>query len=211
MRRSLASLALVAACAKPAVLAPAAPACPADRKLVLASQDDVARARACTSAASVVVRTGAAVDLAPLVQLATIDGDLVIGPTVGVDELALPNLRTVGGAIRVAANGSLRGLYLPHLERARQIEIDGNVVLTTVSLPRLAAVDGALLVTDNAALEAIDASALVSIGKELAITGAPVLVLVELGRLVKDTGIRLERVPALPEDVRERLGKPAPP
>lgn len=211
MRRSLASLALVAACGKPPVAAPAAPACPADRRLVLASQDEVRRAIACTSAQSVVVRTGASVDLAPLGQLAAIVGDLVIGPTVGVDELALPHLRSVGGAIRVDSNGSLRGLYLPELERAGEIEIAGNGALAAVSMPRLVAVGGGMLVTDNATLEALEAPALTTIGKELVIAGAPVLTLLELGALVKDGGIRLERLPALPDDVRERLGKPAPP
>ena len=212
MRRSLASLALVAACGGPRVAAPSQPAaCPADRKLVLASQDDVRRALGCQRVAGVVVRTGATIDLSPLVHLATIDGDLVIGPTVGIDEVALPELRSVGGTIHVGSNGSLRGLYLPQLARAGRLDIDGNVVLTTISLPRLAAVDGALLVTDNAALELLDAPALVSVGTELVIAGAPDLALLELGKLVKPDGIRLERLPKLPDDVRAQLGKPTPP
>ena len=191
--------------------APAAPTCPTDRKLVLASQDDVRRALGCQSVVGITLRTGASVDVSPLKQLTAIEGDLVIGPTVGIDEVALSELVSVGGTIHVGSNGSLRGLYLPRLERAGRIEIDGNVALTTISLPRLAAVAGAIVITDNAAVELIDASALVTIGKELVISGHPELALLELGRLVKDGDIRVERAPKLPPELVEQLGKPAAP
>ena len=190
---------------------PVAPTCPIDRKLVLAGADDVRRAAGCQTAIGVTVRTGAMLNLSQLTALETIDGDLVIGPTVGIDEIQLSALRTVGGTIHVGSNGSLRGLYLPRLERAGRIEIDGNVALTTLSLPRLAAVDGALVVTDNAALELIDASALASVGKELVISGHPELALLELGKLVKEDGIRVDRAPKLPPEVVEQLGKPTAP
>lgn len=206
MRLLLASL---VACAAPKAAAPMT--CPTDRKLVIASQDDVKRALACTTAVGVSVRTGGSVDLAPLRQLTAIDGDLVIGPTVAFDEATLPELVSVGGTIHVGGNGSLRGVYLPRLERAGRIEIDGNVALTTISLPRLTAVDGGVVITDNAALELIDASALVNVGKDLVIAGHPSLTLLELGKLTKSEGIRVEGAPKLPPDVVEQLGKPTPP
>ena len=209
MRPSLASLALVAACARPPVVAPAAPACPADRRLVLASQDDVLRARACTSAQTVVVRTGAPVDLKPLAQLATIDGDLVIGPTVGIDTVSLGGLRTVGGNVRVVSNGLLQGVFLPRLEQAGRIEIEGNVALTTVSLPRLARVDGAVRVTDNAELALLDVPVLAVIDQALVLAADPKLELVDAGALQHAGSVALD-VPKLPADVAARLRAAAP-
>ena len=191
--------------------APIAPSCPIDRELVLHGSDDVARAAACRTAAAVTVRTGAMLDLGQLAALESIDGDLVIGPTVGLDEIQLAGLRTVGGTIHVGSNGSLRGLFLPQLERAGRIEIDGNVTLTTISLPRLGAVTGAIVITDNAAVELIEASELASIGQELVISGQPSLALLEMGKLVKRDGIRIERAPKLPPEVVEQLGKPTAP
>lgn len=190
---------------------PVAPTCPTDRKLVLASQEDVRRASTCTTAVGISVRTGGSVDLSKLRALAQVDGDLVIGPTVALDEATFPELISVGGTIRVGANGSLRGVYLPRLERAGRIEVDGNVALTTVSLPRLTNVDGGIVITDNAALELIDASSLVNVGKDLVIAGHPSLTLLEMAKLTKSEGIRVERAPKLPPDVVEQLGKPATP
>lgn len=206
MRPLLASL--VVACGAPQVVA-TAPTCPTDRKLVLAGPEDVRGAVGCQTAVRVTIRTGAKLDLGPLRQLESIDGDLVIGPTVGIDEVQLAGLRTVGGTIHVGSNGSLRGLYLPRLERAGRIEIDGNVELAAISLPRLAAVEGAMVITDNAAVELIDAAALLSVGKELVISNHPELTLLEMPRLVKDADIRIERAPKLSANVIAQIGKPA--
>jgi hypothetical protein len=184
------------------------PRCPIERRLVLASPEEVRGAAGCRTASAVIVRTGATLDFAQLGRLESIEGDLVIGPTVGVDEVQFVALRSVGGTIHVSSNGAVRGVYLPKLERAGRIEIEGNVALTTVSLPRLAAVAGGVSVTDNAVLELFDAGALVTIGKELVVDGAPSLTLLELGKLVKDAGIRIERAPLLPPEVVEQLGKP---
>jgi hypothetical protein len=189
----------------------AAPPCPTDRKLVLAAQDDVRRAAACETAVGVTIRTGGDVDVSPLRKLTAIDGDLVVGPSVAVREVTLSELVSVGGTIHIVANGSLTGVFLPRLEHAGRIDIDGNVALTTLSLPRLATVDGAVLVTDNAVLELVAAGSLTTVGKDLVISGAPSLTLLELGKLVKSDGIRLERTPQLPQDIVEQLGKPSSP
>jgi hypothetical protein len=197
-----AALVLVACGATP--VGTVAPSCRTDRTILLASQADIARLARCTTAPGVTIRSGASLDTSVLHALATITGDLEIGPTVGIEEITLGELRAVEGAIHVASNGLLQGLYLPHLERAGRIEIDGNVAITTISLPRLQAVRGALRITDNASLELVDLSALAVIDQELVFTGDPQLALVEATQLEHAASVRLD-VPKLPPDVTERL------
>jgi len=136
--------------------------------------------------------------------LVTITGDLVIGPTVGVQDVTLGELRVVEGAIRVVGNGLMQGVFLPRLERAGRIDVEGNVALTTLSLPRLTAVRGALRITDNASLELVDIPALVSIDQELVLAGAPQLTLVEAAQLQRATAVRID-APRLAAEVAERL------
>ena len=179
--------------------------CPRDRTVVLGTQDEVAAFAGCKRASGVTIRTGATIDLAPLDQLAEIGGDLVIGPTVGFEEVAFHGLARVGGAIHVADNGSTRGLFLPRLADAGRIEIDGNVALKTISVPNHARVAGAFVVTDNRSLELLDASLLVTVGKELVLSGHPKLGLVELGHLAHADIIRIEADPKLPAELVEQL------
>lgn len=201
----LLAVAALSACGAGAGAAgPAMPGCPADRPVVLAAQADVARLASCRSARGVAVRSGAPLDLSALRALTAIAGDLVIGPTVAVDEVSLGALRAVGGAIHVVGNGLLRGLYLPGLETAGEIEIDGNASLATISLPRLEAVRGALRITDDAGLELVDVSALASIGGDLVLAGAPGLAIVEAARLEHAASVQLD-APGLPPDVADHL------
>lgn len=195
--------AVLAACG-PAPARPAAASCPADRMIVLASQADVARIASCQVAPGVLVRTGAALDLSALRALTAITGDLVIGPTVGIEEVSLGALRRVDGALRVVSNGLLHGLYLPRLERAGDIAIAGNAAIATISLPRLAQVRGALHITDNASLELVDVSALATIGRELVLAGNPRLSLVEATQLQRAAAVQVD-LPNLPPDVAGRL------
>jgi hypothetical protein len=183
---------------------PGAPACAADELAVIASRADVARRANCTALRGAIVRSGAALDVSALRALTTVTGDLVIGPTVAVTEVALGALRTVGGAVRVVGNGQLAGLYLPRLEHAGRIEIDGNPALTTISLPRLQAVGGALRVTDNAVLEAVDLSALVSVERDAVISGAPALSWLEAPRLERAAAIDIT-APGLAAELVDRL------
>ncbi len=186
--------------------------CPADRTIVLASQADVTAFAVCHSASSVVIRTGASLDTSPLRELVEISGDLVIGPTVGIDEIALYNLKSVGGAVKVISNGSLRGLFLPLLERAGRIDIENNVSLTAFIVPRLHTLPGSLVVTDNYDLEMIDASQLESIDNELVIDAQPKLTIVELPKLVHAASVRIDGTPKLGPDVVDALrAKAAPP
>jgi hypothetical protein len=179
--------------------------CPQNRVVELGLQEDVAKFKGCTRASGVAIRTGATIDVSPLHELEEISGDLVIGPTVGIDSVAFNGLLRVGGTIRVASNGSLHGLFLPRLEQVGRIEIDGNVVLTTISVPRLTAVQGAVVVTDNHGLELVSATLLQSIGGELVIAEHPRLSLLELPRLSRVSTVRIENNPKVPPEVVEAL------
>ena len=194
-------LVATAACGAPPA-SPVAPVCPGGATLV-ASRGDLARLASCATLGGLTVRSGAALDVSALRALTAITGDLVIGPTVAIEDVHLDALRTVGGAIRVAGNGLLRGLYLPQLERAGAIAIDGNAALTTISLPRLVTA-GALQGTDDASLEALEVSALASIDRELVLAGVPRLDLVDVDELRRAAVVRLD-APRLPADVAERL------
>lgn len=171
----------------------------------LSLPEDVTKLVGCEKVAGIVIRTGATIDVAPLADLEEIRGDLTVGPTVGVDTIAFNGLMRVGGTIRVASNGSLRGLYLPRLEHAGRIEVDNNAVLSTISMPRLADVASSLVITDNNALELVTATLLVTIGHELVISGHPKLELLEMPRIARMESIRLERVPKLKPETVENL------
>jgi hypothetical protein len=180
--------------------------CPLDRTIVLASQDDVLHFAGCQRARGVEIRTGSTIDLAPLAHLDDIAGDLVIGPTVGLEEAGLNGLERVGGAIRVSDNAALHGLYLPRLLEVGRVVIDSNPGLRTIAMPRVAAVHGALVVTDNPQLELVTASELVTVDRELVIAGQPKLENLEIAHLaaVAD-GARIEDDPKLAADVVRRI------
>lgn len=181
-----------------------APRCPTDRPIVVARQAQVTELARCATVRGLTIRTGASLDVSGLRTLATITGDLVIGPTVGIEEVTLGELRVVEGTLRVAGNGLMQGMFLPKLERAGRIEIDGNVAITTISLPRLVSVQGALRIIDNASLELLDLSALASVDQELVVTGDPMLSLVEAVQLQRTAAVQLD-APKLPPDVADRL------
>jgi hypothetical protein len=179
--------------------------CPQGKVVSLGLQEEVARFAGCTKAAGVTIRTGATIDVTPLRELEEITGDLSIGPTVGLDSVAFNGLLRVGGTIRVASNGSLRGLFFPRLEHVGRIEVDGNVVLSTISLPRLADVQGSMVITDNHGLELLSAGMLTTIGSELVIVGHPKLDLVELPRLARMEAVRVEENPKMAPELVEAL------
>ena len=129
--------------------------CPQDRTIAIATQDDVAAFAGCTHARDIAIRTGASVDLGPLAKLEAVDGDLVIGPTVGLEEVGLNGLEHVGGAIRASDNAAMHGLYLPRLIDAGRVVVDGNPGLRTIAMPRIAAIHGPLVVADNPRLQRV--------------------------------------------------------
>lgn len=208
-RFAAAALTVLAACGARGSAAPA-PGCPADRAIVLARPADAASLAGCSALRGLAVRTGAALDLSPLGALTSVTGDLVIGPTTAVEDVALPALRTVGGAIRVVGNGMLQRLRLPALEQAGQIAVDGNPALATLAMPRLQVVRGAVRITDNADLELVDLAALSSIEHELVLAGDPSLSLIEAGALQRAASVRID-APGLPAEQAERLQRAAAP
>lgn len=181
--------------------APAAPSC--DREVVIASQDDVTSIASCTRVRALTIKTAAPIRLGGL-RLEAVAGDLRIGPTVAMDELSLPALRHVGGAVRVSANGALHGAFLPALEHAGRIEVTGNVELATLSLPKLADT-GALVITDCAELEIVDAGSLVIVTGEMVVADAPKLDIVDAPHLARIHSLRIDAAPKLPTDVVDRL------
>ena len=157
MRRALASIALIA-CGPPPVFHKDAERGCAD--VTLAGPEDVAATAGCRAVDSLTLRTGMPLDLKSLGRLETIRGALVVGPSVGFSELALPKLRRVE-SIRIVANGDLTGVFLPLLEHAGAFEIEGNQALSTVSAPALMATRK-LVVTANASLVVLNLAALAS-------------------------------------------------
>jgi hypothetical protein len=204
-RRRISVLALALAGCPGTRTAGGGASCPTDRTVTIGLQADVDRLAGCTALAGVTIRTGAPIQLAPLRALETLSGDLVLGPTVGLDEVSLAELREVGGAIQVTSNNSLRSLLLPRLERAGRVEVDDNASLDTISLPRLATVAGSLVVSGNGSLELLDLSVMSQIGKDLVITDNPKLTLVEAGRLARVLEVRVEDNRALPADQVDAL------
>ena len=98
---TVAALAAVAACSAPAVSSASpgssllaapesqgAPGCPEGGALV-ASRSDLARLASCATLRGLTVRSGAALDVSVLHALTTITGDLVIGPTVAIEDVRL--------------------------------------------------------------------------------------------------------------------------
>jgi hypothetical protein len=202
--RSLAlSVMLASAAACHPVAAPSEP-CSGESALVLSRQADLAAIAHCATLSSLTLRSAGQLDPSALRALTTITGDLTIGPTIDVDEIVLGNLRAVHGAIRIVANTLVKGVFLPRLERAGRVAIDGNASLTTVAMPRLAVINGALRLTDNANLEALDLPALLAIDQELVIAGDPKLALIEASRLRRTGGIAVA-ASRLPAEVIDRL------
>jgi len=175
--------------------------CQEGRNVLLDSQDAVMHFAGCKVAEGLVIRTGASIDLGPLRELEEIKGDLVVGPTVGIEEVGLNRVRTIGGAVRVAKNPSLRGLFLPRLENAGRIFVEENGALTTIALPRIDTVRGAVVISDNHSLELFAAPELATVGHELVLIDHPKLSVVQLDKLVSAEAVRIERDPKLPPEM----------
>jgi hypothetical protein len=174
-RRALAVV--LAGCAGAQDAAPSPASCTA---VVIASATDVERVSACPVVGSLVVRTGAPIDLGGL-AVREVRGDVTIGPTVAASEIQLPAIERIGGALRISANGSVTGVFAPKLRDAGSVAIVDNPALATVALPALATVGGDFVVRNNAALEIVLAPSLATVRGEVAMSGVPRLVTVNLG------------------------------
>jgi hypothetical protein len=182
-----------------------AASCPTGHSVELGLQEEVDKLAGCPTLPGIVIRTGATIDVGPLKELEEITGDLTIGPTIGLDEVALNNLLRVTGTIRVANNASLRGLFFPRVDRIGRIEVENNVALMSISAPRLTTVDGAVVLIDNAELELVSAPLLATVGKELVIAGHAKLTVLEVAHLTSVEATRIEANPKLPADVVQTL------
>lgn len=140
------------------------PPCPAG-DVVIAAQDQVAALAPCTAIhGTLQIRSGAPLDLRPLAGLGAIDGDLRIGPTLGLGDLdGFGGLRAIGGTLRIAANAEATGAWFPVLASVGRLEIAGNPALAGFYAPALARIP-ALVVRDNGALELVALPADAAIG-----------------------------------------------
>jgi hypothetical protein len=153
-----------------------APACPRG-DVVVTSQESAAELRGCAVVAGDLrIRTGAALELSALAGVERIEGDLVVGPTLGLDTVsAFGGLRAVSGTVRLVANGDVGSAFFPVLERAGAVEIDGNLALMQAMFPALREVDRDVVVRGNSVLELVDLGALATVGGALAVERNPAL------------------------------------
>lgn len=154
--------------------ATAAHGCPETGPAIVQGPEDVVALAGCARLPGLVVRTAAPLELSAL-RVATIDGDLRIGPTLAIGTISLPALTEVRGTVRVGGNGDLSGLFLPALVHAGAVELADDPSLTSVSAPALASIDGALSLARLPALELIETSSLARVGA-LDVRGVPALV-----------------------------------
>ena len=213
MRLSRSSLLLLAACGSPQRAE--VPACSAETVVHLRGQDDVEAAAGCLTIAKLSIRTGAPLDLGPLAKLHVILGELTVGPTVGFEDLRLDELHSVG-ALAVVGNGNLHGVFLPKLTTAGSVTVEGNIALTTLSMPRLSKVNGDVTVRDGADLALVELSSLETIEGKLHVEGNSKLTLLELGKLGRVREVRIESNPGVASEVVDALrataaaGSPSP-
>jgi len=188
--RLLPSSALLVACAGAPKRAEPTP-CNADAKIVLAGQDDVAAAGGCLTIQSLVIRTGVPLDLTPLTKLHVVLGDLRVGPTVGLEDLRLPELHSAG-AITIAGNGDLHRVFFPKLVSVQSVAIESNVALTTILMPALGRVSEALTIRSSGDLGLVELSSLQTVGGALTVVDNPKLTLLELGKLERAQAVHIE-------------------
>lgn len=183
--------------------------CHAEAQIVLRGQDDVAAAARCLTIASLEIRTGAALDLAPLAKLHVILGALRVGPSVGFIQLDLPELYSAG-SITIAGNGDLHGIRLPKLASVGEVAIESNVALTTITMPRLAKA-AALAVEGHAELGLVELSSLATVDGALRVSNNPKLTLLELPALERAGTVQVENNgeldPAIVDAVRSKMAR----
>jgi hypothetical protein len=180
--------------------------------VVVTSQESAAELRGCAVVAGDLrIRTGAALDLSALAAVERVAGDLVIGPTLGLDTVAtLGALREVAGTVRLVANGDVGSAFFPALVRAGGVEVDGNLALVQVMFPALREVAGDVIVRGNSMLELVDAGSLTTVGGALVIERNPALAQVWVTR-PRATEVRVIANPALDAAVQSTLIESAAP
>ncbi len=203
--RSLLSLALgLAACKSGGAAAPVV--CPVAGPVAIRDPEDVAALAGCARVPGLEVRTAMTVDLTSLTGLTSIDGDLVIGPTLAITTLSLPAVTEVTGQVRIGGNGDLTGLFLPALTEAGAVDISDDPSLVSLSAPALTAIHGPLTLVRLPALEVIDTSNLHAVGGALTLTGVGALT-TWIGPPATVGGARTIDAPRLDADVKAALDR----
>ena len=157
----------------------AAPAAfdPADceRPLIeIRNQDDVHRISECmVITGSIVLSTGVDVSLRPLAGLERIDGDLRVGPTLALTAVeGMRALTTVGGSVEIDGNALLTTVSLTALRSVGGgITIHRNASLSSLASEMLAIVEGSVVIARNADLFLISLSALERVGGDFEVSG----------------------------------------
>lgn len=204
-RAVVAAAAMVVGCGHPAPAAPAA-RCPATGPVDLRGPEDVAAVAGCATLPGLRVATAAPVDLSGLTAT-TIDGDVVIGPTLAITTVTLPAVTRIRGRLRVAGSGDLTAVFLPALTLVGALEVEGDPSLTSVSAPALVRVTGDLTLARLPALELVDTRALAEVGGALTLAALPALT-TWVGPPATVAGPRAIDAPRLDPDTAAALAGP---
>jgi hypothetical protein len=135
--------------------------------LLVDSAASLALVRGCSELAAITVRTADTVDWAVLKNLRQVIGDVRIGPTSAMSDIALPDLERIGGVLTISGNLGLTGVYLTALQYAHQLVVQDNAALSTLSLPALQQVGGDMVILRNGDLAALLAPKLASVAQNL--------------------------------------------
>lgn len=168
LRGSVTWLGLAAAACSGPSARPRPPPCPST-PVVATSQESLDALAGCRSLPGLTIRSAAHLDLAPLAGLTAVGGELVIGPTLALDRVALPALASVDGRLAIVSGGSVGGIFLPAVTRVGDFEVRDQVALAELIVPRLAAVTGSVTIVRVPALELVDLSSLATIGGDLTV------------------------------------------
>lgn len=174
------------------------------RAAVIGDEAELTEVAMCSSVGDLVIRTGAHIDLTRWTELDHVTGAISIGPTSAIEQLVIPNLRAIDGAVRISANLSLREIALPALERATAITIEANPELATVALPTLRQI-GLLHVIDDPDLALLDLGSLARVEGELRLDTVPSLSSLEAPKLERIGDLHVVRATKLPDDIAQRL------
>jgi hypothetical protein len=157
----------------------------------------------CSDVLSRDVEVKTANDLALLVGVRVINGSLDVRQAFQespkIEQLDLPALEYVGGALRVVGNGGLVRVSLPALDRVGdELSVEQNYSLTELSLPSLTRVGSSLSIADTFNLADLGGlAALTEVGGTLRLLDNEALTTAELPALARAGSFALVRNEAL--------------
>lgn len=151
----------------------------------------------CHEIASLTARTGAAIDFGVLTNLETVHGDVRIGPSVAINEIALPALQVIHGALRVAGNTAVTGVFASRLQQVGTMEFANNAALATISLPKLQSVAGDFVVQRNSDLSTVLAPSLQRVKGRVGLLSCRSLEMLEFSKQFSAGEIEMAGLPRL--------------